>query len=75
MKKRNLFFLVVFSLFCLVGITSCKECSTCVAKDKATAVEVTKSDFCGTSTEVKNNEDAFKNQYGTNNDVVCTKTD
>lgn len=75
MKKRNLLFLAVFSIFCLAGITSCKQCSTCTAKDKTTAVEVTHSDFCGTSKEVSNNEDAFKNQYGTDNDVVCTKTD
>lgn len=71
MKKVTVVLASLAVLGCL-SFTSCKKCSTCVAKDKSTGTQLaTSGEFCGTKAEVEDTEDAFKSTWGLIGDVTC----
>jgi hypothetical protein len=71
MKKYTPIFITI-SLFLLLFQSSCKQCSTCSAKDKINGSELKSEEFCGESGDVKANEDSFKTEWGTTADVTCS---
>ncbi|NVO01864.1 MAG: hypothetical protein HXX09_04110 [Bacteroidetes bacterium] len=71
MKKFTPIFIAV-SLFLLLFQSSCKQCSTCSAKDKTNGSELNSQEFCGESADVKANEDSYKSTWGTSADVTCS---
>ena len=70
--KKITFFIISFSVFLLFIESSCKQCSTCTAKDKTSGVQVDSQEFCGESADVKSNEDSYKTTWGTTADVSCS---
>lgn len=71
--KRILFLL--FSIILLLGVSSCKKCTTCEIRKLDGTVEASYEEYCGT----KDDLDRFKedleiktaNQLGQNGQVIC----
>jgi hypothetical protein len=62
-----------FLLISFFAFSSCRKCSICVVKDKATGNQITSSDeMCGSSSEVTDMENEFKKQWEVSNDVTCS---
>lgn len=71
MKKVSVL-LVALALIGGMSFSSCKKCSTCVAKDKTTGTAFsTGVETCGNKKAIDDYESAFKTTFGTNYDVVC----
>ena len=70
--KKITFLILSLTLFLVVLGSSCKKCSTCIANDKTTGVQVNSQEFCGESADVTANEDTYKSTYGLTSDVTCT---
>ena len=71
MKKLGIVLLAA-GLIAGVGFSSCKKCSTCIAKDKTSGTQVaTSGEFCGNASYVDDTEQAFKDTWGIAYDVTC----
>lgn len=71
MKKVTLV-LAALAILGSLSFTSCKKCSTCIARNAATGTQLaTSGEFCGNKAYVEETEDSFKSSWGLIGTVTC----